>query len=182
MKSVVFLTIGLFAALSMETPVLAEVIDSSATGFLVGSSVIINSTPSKVYKTIVGEVGNWWNADHTYSGDARNLSLDPRPGGCFCEKLPDSGGVQHMTVIFASPGKLLRMTGGLGPLQGSGLSGVLTLSLDSLDQKTKLELVYSVGGFFQGGPQGISGPVDKVLLEQITRLKTYVETGRPTSQ
>ncbi len=181
MKSV-FLTIGLLAVLGVETSVNAEIIDSSATGFLARSRVVINSTPDKVYKTIVGQVGNWWNADHTYSGDAGNLSIDARPGGCFCEKLPDSGGVQHMTVIFASPGKTLRLSGGLGPLQGSGLSGVLTLSLDTLDQKTTLELVYSVGGFFQGGLQVITGPVDQVLLEQITRLKTYIETGRPEKQ
>jgi hypothetical protein len=72
-------------------------------------------------------VGRWWDREHTYSGDAKNLSIDPRPGGCFCEALPPhGGGVQHAMVVLAIPGKTLRMVGGLGPLQESGLAGALT--------------------------------------------------------
>ena len=62
--------------------------------------------------------------DHTWWGRASRLSIDARAGGCFCE-IAGKRQAQHMQVVFADPGKLLRMSGGLGPLQGMGLSGVL---------------------------------------------------------
>ena len=36
----------------------------------------------EVYDALVGQIGSWWNPEHTYSHDAKNLSIDPRPGGC----------------------------------------------------------------------------------------------------
>src|ERR1700760_2531141 len=37
----------------------------------------------------------WWNGEHSYSGSASNMTLDPVAGGCWCEKLPAGGSVQH---------------------------------------------------------------------------------------
>ena len=91
-------------------------------GFLVRHDVNVNAAPEASWKALI-DVGNWWNSDHSFSGNAANMSIDARPGGCFCEKLANGGGVSHMTVVFASPNTVLRMTGGLGPLQGSGLAG-----------------------------------------------------------
>jgi uncharacterized protein YndB with AHSA1/START domain len=75
----------------------------------------INAPPAKVYAALTDGVGGWWDPAHTFSHNSRNLSLDAKPGGCFCERLPDGGGVQHMSVVYASPGKLLRLTGSIGP-------------------------------------------------------------------
>ena len=47
---------------------------------------------------------------------AANLSLDAAPGGCFCERLPNGGGVEHMRVTYVEPGKRIVLTGSLGPL------------------------------------------------------------------
>ena len=52
--------------------------------------------------------------------DAKNLSIDARPGGCFCEKLPNGGGVEHARVVYVAPREVLRLSGALGPLQGVG--------------------------------------------------------------
>jgi hypothetical protein len=57
---------------------------------------------------------------HTFSGDAHNLSIDDKATGCFCEKLASGGGVRHMEVVCADPGKKLVLSGALGPLQGGG--------------------------------------------------------------
>src|ERR1700757_2805468 len=70
-------------------------------GFLVKLEVSVNSPAAKVYDAIIGQVGSWWNPEHTYSHDARNLSIDPRPGGCFCEKLPNGGGKEHLRGGYA---------------------------------------------------------------------------------
>jgi uncharacterized protein YndB with AHSA1/START domain len=147
---------------------------------MVKLDVQVNAPPSAVYRALITRVGSWWSSEHSWSGDARNLSIDARPGGCFCERLPGGGGVEHMRVVFVQPDKMIRMSGALGPLQTSGLAGSMTWSLAPADGGTKLTLVYNVGGYMDGGFEGIAPAVDGVLSEQVDRLKTFVETGKPT--
>ena len=157
----------------------ADVVETTSSGFLVRQEATIDAPPDKVYRALAGEVGRWWNPEHTYSGDAANLSIDARPGGCFCEKLPDGGGVEHLTVAYVAPNKTLRLRGALGPLQGHGLEGSLTWGLAPAGGATKLVLTYSVGGYMQGGFDKMAPAVSFVLAEQVGRLKSYVETGSP---
>jgi uncharacterized protein YndB with AHSA1/START domain len=157
----------------------AAVVDSTQAGFLVRSEMVVHAAPDSVYRALTGRIGAWWDSEHTFSGDSRNLSLDASPGGCFCETLPQGGGVRHLTVVFASPGRLLRLTGALGPLQGSGVAGSMTWSLSPATDGTKVRLDYSVGGHFPGGLPGLAPAVDAVLGEQLLRLKRFLETGRP---
>jgi uncharacterized protein YndB with AHSA1/START domain len=157
-----------------------EVMSGSASGFLVRNKVKVHAVPDSVYRALVLHVDRWWDPKHTYSGDSRNLSLDPRPGGCFCETLPD-GGVRHLEVVFVSPGKTLRMTGAMGPLQGSGLAGSMTFGFQADGDSTITDLTYSVGGYYVDLPQ-ITPVVDSVLRSQLLRLKSYVETGKPVSE
>jgi len=72
----------------------AEVVDSAAVGFTIKTSAQIKASPEDVYRKRVGNVGEWWNPAHTFSGDAHNLRIEDRPGGCFCEKLPNNGFVR----------------------------------------------------------------------------------------
>lgn len=159
----------------------AAVVDSTRAGFLVRSEAVVHAAPDSVYRALTGRIGAWWDPEHTFSGEARNLSLDAKPGGCFCETLPQGGGVRHLTVVFASPGRRLRLTGALGPLQGAGVAGSLTWSLTPAPAGTKVELEYSVGGYFPGGLAALAPLVDVVLGGQLARLKRFVETGRPTA-
>jgi uncharacterized protein YndB with AHSA1/START domain len=150
------------------------------TGFLVKLEANINATAPKVYDALVGQIGSWWNPEHTYSHDAKNLSIDPRPGGCFCEKLPNGGGVEHLRVVYVAPPQVVRFSGGLGPLQASGLAGSMTWKLTGGAENTRVELSYSVGGFIQGGFEKIAPAVESMLNDQLNRLKLFVETGKPT--
>jgi uncharacterized protein YndB with AHSA1/START domain len=152
----------------------------TATGFLVNLEATVNAPRAKVYDVLVGQVGSWWNPEHTYSHDAKNLSIDPRPGGCFCEKLPNGGGVEHLRVVYVAPREVLRLSGGLGPLQASGLAGSMTWKLTGGAENTRVELSYSVGGFIQGGFEKIAPAVESMLNDQLNRLKLFVETGKPT--
>ena len=52
-------------------------------------------------------------------------SLDPRPGGCFCEPLEGVGGIEHMRVTFVQPDERIVLTGSLGPLLYEATSGVM---------------------------------------------------------
>ena len=102
--------------------------------------------------------------------------------GCFCEKLPNGGSVRHMEVILVQPGKTLRMSGAMGPLQELAVSAVATFSLSPEADGTKLEFTYTIGGYAPQGLKGLAPIVDNVLTEQISRLKNYVETGNPAGK
>jgi uncharacterized protein YndB with AHSA1/START domain len=164
--------IFLFAGLIIAR---AEVIDSSAIGFIVKQTIVIAADTNDVYRALVANVGEWWDSAHTFSGNAHNLSIDDRAGGCFCEKLENGGSVRHLEVVFAAPGKTLRMRGALGPLQSMAVTGSMTWVFSKAGTGTKLEVMYTVGGYRLGGLQTMAPLVDKVLFEQIKRLKEYVE-------
>jgi uncharacterized protein YndB with AHSA1/START domain len=143
--------------------------------------VSVNAPPAKVYEALVGQIGSWWNPEHTYSHDAKNLSIDARPGGCFCEKLPNGGGIEHARVIYVAPREVLRLSGALGPLQASGVAGTLTWKLTSGTDNTRIQLSYSAGGFIDGGFEKMAPLVENVLRQQLDRLKQFAETGKPTT-
>ena len=159
----------------------AEIADSAANGFTIKINTSLHASPADVYDRIV-RVGDWWSSEHTYSGDARNLSIDARGGGCFCEKLPDGGTVQHMEVVQARPGKRLRLYGGLGPLQGMAAAGPMTFDLEPEQGGTRLEFTYSLAGYLPNGIGSWARPVNDMLSAQIARLKAYVETGHTAAQ
>ena len=154
----------------------AEVTDKSAAGFEVVEKATIAAPMAKVYAAILTPSG-WWSSAHTFSGDARNLTLDPA-AGCFCEKLP-RGFVRHMEVVYADGASSVRLSGGLGPMQFTGASGHLGFALKPNGAMTDLTLTYDAGGYAKGGlAETLSAPVDRVLGEQVGRLKKYVETGK----
>lgn len=155
----------------------AEVTDQGPAGFQVRQVVEIAAPPAKTREAL-GQIGRWWSSQHTYSGDAANLSIDAT--GCFCEKLKD-GQVRHMTVVY-SDASTLRMFGGLGPLATTGASGHMGLQIEKVadPNKSRLTLTYDVGGYAKDGlAQTWAKPVDLMLGEQVGRLKAYVETGKP---
>ncbi|MGH6966343.1 MAG: SRPBCC family protein [Phenylobacterium sp.] len=165
------------AGLLLASAAHAEVTDKSAAGFEVTEKATIAAPAAKVYAALLTP-GAWWNKDHSWSGNASNLSIDLATG-CFCEKLP-KGFVRHMTVVFADGATTLRLFGGLGPMQFTGASGHLAFVLKPAGDKTELTLTYDVGGYAKGGlAEKWAAPVDGVLGEAAGRLKTYVETGKP---
>lgn len=173
------LLLAVLAALCISSPAQGAV-QVVQNGFVIRLQVSINAPPAQVYQALLGQVGAWWDPGHTYSGDSRNLSIDARPGGCFCERLPDGGGIEHLRVLYLAPPHALRLSGALGPLQASGLAGALSLALSpSAGGGTALLLVYSVGGFMEGGLDRIGPAADGMLAGQVQRLKRFVETGQP---
>jgi uncharacterized protein YndB with AHSA1/START domain len=171
-------TLAIVAAM-LAAPARGEVVETSAAGFSVRNAATINAPAAKIYAALTDKIGGWWDPAHTFSHDASNLAVDAKPGGCFCERLPDGGGVEHMSVVYASPGQLLRLTGAIGPLQEAALAGTMTWKLSQAGDGTTVELIYTVGGFRVGGFRDMPTIVDGVLRGQLARLKAFVETGRP---
>jgi len=177
-----------FAAAALApAPALANVQQVSERGFVVRHIAIVPANEAEAWKTVL-DVSSWWDGDHTFSGDAANLSLDPRPGGCFCEVLPNlvsprsspRGGVEHMRVVYIEEPRALRMTGALGPLQADAATGTLTIMLKPSDAGTQILLEYVVGGFFRAPADQIAPSVDKVLGEQMVRLAAKLGGKVPT--
>ena len=167
----------LVLALAVTGPALAEVKSATPNGFEVASIVTIAGPPDRVYSAF-GQIGHWWSSSHTFSRDAANLSLELRAGGCFCERLKDGGSVQHLQVVYAAPGQGLRLRGALGPLQIEGVDGTLAWTLKPAEGGTSVTQSYVVGGYIRSGMEQWAPRVDRVLDEQLQRLKNFVE-GKP---
>jgi uncharacterized protein YndB with AHSA1/START domain len=149
----------------------AEVKSISPGHFEVESKAVVAAPPVKVYE-MLGRIGEWWNKDHSYSGDAANMSLELEAGGCFCEKVPKDGAtIEHMRIVYAQPGTMLRAQGGLGPLQAEAVSGTLTWSMRAVPGGTEITQNYIVSGHVRGGMAALAAPVDGVMAEQLSGLQ-----------
>lgn len=144
----------------------ADVVAATAGGFEVRSAVVVPAGPARAWKRFVAVAG-WWHKDHTFSGDSGNLYLRTAPGGCMCERLPDGGFVEHLHVVYADRGRMLRLAGGLGPLQGMGVSGVYTVEFKPRAAQTEVVATYVVNGFAAQGLDKIAPVVDQVLSAQL---------------
>jgi hypothetical protein len=165
-------------ALLIAAPAYAEVVAGSDAGFVVRRATDVTAPADAVWSELLRPAG-WWSSKHTYSGDAHNLSIEPRAGGCFCEVLPSAvspraaprGSVEHMRVVYAEAPRALRMSGALGPLQADAVQGTLTIALKPLDGGgTRIMWEYVVGGYMRQKADAIARTVDAVLGEQLTRL------------
>ena len=163
--------IFLLLAIALAAPLQAEVKSASPAGFETVNVLTVAAPPERVY-AMLGEPARWWNKDHTYSGDAANLSQQLRAGGCFCETIPTDGAtIEHGQVVYAQPGKTLRLRAALGPLQQEGVTGALTWSLEPVGSGTEVTQTYVVGGFVRAGADKLAPIVDRVMAEQLKGLQ-----------
>jgi hypothetical protein len=172
------LPVAALVALTVAVPAQAEVVASSPDGFVSRNTVEVTASPMEVWAQFIAPAG-WWNGEHTYSGDAANLYIDAQATGCFCEKLPvpagapatqRMGSVEHLHIVYSEPGRVMRLQGGLGPLQSEAVNGTLTMTLRTQDGKTRILLEYVVGGYMRQEVATIAPLVDRVIAEQLTRL------------
>ncbi|RYG75635.1 ATPase [bacterium] len=161
-------------ALVAAVPGSARVVSTSEAGIVVESSVRVAATPDRVWATLIVPA-RWWSPEHSWSGEAKNFTLEARAGGCFCEVLPGGGSVEHLRVIYVAPAQMLRLYGGLGPLQGDAAAGPLTWTLAKDGAGTRVSLRYAVAGVARM-PWPVFAPLaDTMLAEQLTRLKAAAE-------
>ena len=71
---------------------------ASGDSFVVVHSRRVDAAPGSVYAALPA-IGRWWSSEHTYSGDAANMSLKAEAGSCFCERWP-GGEVEHGRAIM----------------------------------------------------------------------------------
>ncbi len=172
-----FLTLCALVIFAMS-PAHAEVTNTAENGFTVRHQTAIDASVEDVWKAMIAP-SRYWNPDHSWTGNGENFYLVPQAGGCFCELIrttgddnikSSDGSVQYMRVIYAHNNKMLRMSGGLGPLQGEAVIGTLTMQMQSQDGKTAVRFTYKVGGYMEFPVDEIAPAVDGVIGEQLTRL------------
>ena len=165
----------------------AEVVETKDDLFVTRATAEVSADPKDTWLALVTP-SKWWNGAHSWSGDAANMTLTPQGGGCFCERLPVednegrpglAGSVKHMTVLLAMPEQVLRMRGGLGPLQSEPVDGVLTVTLKPVDGGTRILWEYVVGGAMRYDVPTISKAVDGVMSEQLARLVAHLGPATP---
>jgi uncharacterized protein YndB with AHSA1/START domain len=161
----------------MPAAINADVIGAGPGGFSLLNEVTIDAPRAVVWAAAIDDVGQWWNGEHSISGDSTNMSIDPRPQGCFCEAIGEHAGVVHLTVTFVNPNVLLRLTGGLGPLGLMGVNGNMTWEFFDAEDGTRVRFSYVVGGYQPEGLDSLAAPVDYVIAEALLRLQAYVESG-----
>ena len=154
----------------------AAVKDATANGFSIENEQVVPVDQATAWQALVGDVDRWWPKDHSWWGAQSRLSIEPRAGGCFCETgLDGRQQALHMTVSFVDPGKTLRLLGGLGPLQGMGLSGAMEFRLAPADGGgTRISLSYRAGGYTPDDLSKFAPVVDKVQAQQLLGLADYL--------
>ncbi len=169
----------IMASLALAVPsARADVVTSTETGFVVRIAREVTAPPAEAWKTILTPA-QWWQSQHTFSGDAANLTLDSQVGGCFCEVLPrpdgapatqKPGGVQHMRVVYIEPPRAMRLVGSLGPLQSEALAATMTITVKPTEKGSRILFEYVVGGFMRYKVDEIAPAVDRMLTAQLGSL------------
>jgi uncharacterized protein YndB with AHSA1/START domain len=161
---------------AFATQARAEVKQAAADTFLIVFSQHLQAAPSKVYEALP-KVEQWWSSEHTYSGNAANLSLSAQAGACFCERWKD-GSVEHGTVILVMRDQILRIQTALGPLQSKAVTGILTFQVKPDGEGATLTTGYRVNGAAESALDHDAPNVDQVLGAQLARLARLIETGK----
>jgi len=157
----------------------AETSGVSTSGFVVTHRLDVKAPPARVLESLA-QIGRWWNVEHSYSGQGRNLAIDLQAGGCFCERW-DGGSVQHLQVVYVDRARhTVRLAGGLGPLQGRAVHGVMSIEAAAAPEgRTSLTVTYRVFGPPDVGLEQSAGPVDGVIGDAAKRLAAHAEAARP---
>jgi hypothetical protein len=79
------------------------------------------------------------------------------------------------------PARLCVCAAGFGPCRWRASTGTLSWTLKSGEGCTNITLSYVVGGYIRSGMEQWAPQVDRVLDEQLQRLKSFVE-GKAQTQ
>lgn len=171
--------LAIVLAVSGSNSAQAEILSAAANGFNIRHVVDVPRVAPPVVWAALADIAKWWDPEHTYSGDANNLRLEPYVQGCLCEKLSLYAGIEHARVVYAQPAKVLRLSGALGPLQEFGINGSMTWQIEAAGGGSRITFTYNVGGFADRPLSDWAPIVDEVLGGQVERLGRYLTGESP---
>ena len=148
----------------------AEIVAASPDHYTLRHEANSSIAPEALWERLI-RPETWWHPDHTYSGEAQNLSLTPRAGGLWLEAWAGSS-VEHGRVLTIMEGEMLRLDAPFGPLQGMGVQVVWTITLEAHEETGGTRIIFDeiANGSSASGLDAIAPAVDGVKQEAITRL------------
>jgi hypothetical protein len=174
------LALATLIACATAAPAGADVVSATPSTFVLHAEQTVPVNPAQAW-TRLARVGDWWSSGHTYSGNSRNLSLDLRAGGCWCERW-NGGAVEHARVLLIlnrDGVRTLRLDAPLGPLQEMAVNAVLTFTVAPDPAGAKIEMTYRVSGDANLSLDQVGPGVNAVIMEQFGRLIRLVTSGSP---
>lgn len=161
-------TLCLLLAEFMSSPIHAEVVKASPEHYTLEQKKSCDLSPEQIWQKLIVP-SSWWHPEHTYSGDAANLSLNIEAGGLWREDW-GGGSVTHGTVLYANENEILRLNAPFGPLQEMAVTVVWTISLEAFEDGADITFTEIANGSPQSGLDAIATAVDYVKTEAINRL------------
>jgi uncharacterized protein YndB with AHSA1/START domain len=166
----------LFATALLPALAGAEVKQASPDGVIFEHRFEISAAPADAWAVLV-HPERYWPNDHTWSGEAANMSLISEAGGCFCEQW-DGGSAEHGRVVMAIPGRLLRFRGSLGPFQEMAVTGIMTVTLAPTENGTTALVTYRISGDASHKLDAFASVVDGVLRQQFAGFAALASQPR----
>jgi hypothetical protein len=161
-----------------SSPVGAAVKEAAPDHMSLAFSTTVKAEPLVAYRALA-QIGQWWNGKHSWSGEAKNMTLELAAGGCFCERWSE-GSVEHARVLLAHAGRTLRLDAPLGPLQELGAKATLTYTFTAAEGGgTTVQVTYTVIGVAAQKLDALAPIVDGVLGESVARFASFVDGGAP---
>lgn len=151
------------------TPAVAQVVERSPDHFVIRYEIALEAGPED-FADAVQNIGVWWNPDHTYSGDAANLSIALDPGACLCEALADGSVFEHGAVAEYDPETGVLIDAPLGPLHGRAERSDLSIGWAG----NTLVMSFVVRG---PGLGAFADPVEAVMRDQFGRMTHFIHYG-----
>lgn len=163
------------ASIAAAAPAHAALAAVAPSGFTSQITVTTKADPVRAWRAFF-KPQDWWSGSHTYSGDARNLRMEARAGGCFCERLPRDGAVKHGEVVLLIPDRTVRLSAPLGPLQEMAASAAWTVQVAGAEGGgATITWTFVVAGADAENWATLSKAVDSVMQEQAQRYAAYVD-------
>lgn len=158
----------------------AEVVSAAPDAFEIRASVDVDAQAADAWRILL-RIERWWNDEHTFSGNAANMRLQPVAGGCWCERWAQGQSVEHARVVLVMTNgntRSLRLNGALGPLQALGAHGVLTFTVTPQGERSRVSIVYRVGGSPSMQLHTLAPVVSEVLDAQLAGLTRALASQR----
>ncbi|MEM7707167.1 MAG: hypothetical protein AAF358_16545 [Pseudomonadota bacterium] len=154
--------------LLLATTAGAEVVSSSENHFVLRHEAESTLPPHALWDRLI-QPSTWWHPDHSYSGKAENLSLDPTAGGLWREDW-EGGSVSHGRVLYVQEGKTIRLEAPFGPLQELGVYVIWTINISENEDGSTVVFDEVANGPSTANLPTMAKAVDGVKAEAIRRL------------
>ena len=164
--------VAMVAVLCVQADDFAKLAEKSPAGFQIQITRKLDCDSKEAYKRFVDDFSKWYDASHSYSQEAKNLSIDLQRHcmlGSFARWWLRASYGRRISPARKDSSDDRRV----GPAAGYGRFGGVTYSFINDGSGSKLNVVYNVAGAEFLKLDRIADPVKEVLSMQMDRFQKY---------